>query len=108
MKIRYYFDEHIADAIVKGLRRRGIDVLTLAEAGKLGAADEEHFAFAHQQGRVIVTHDDDFLRLTAASSDHSGVVYGPQGRAIGEMVRKLTLIPQVLTAEDMRGRVEYI
>ncbi len=44
MKIRYYFDENIADAIAKGLRRRGIDMLTLTEAGKLGADDEEKAA----------------------------------------------------------------
>ena len=106
--VEFYFDEHIAGAVAKGLRRRGIDVLTLAEAGKLGADDEEHFSFAHEQRRVVVTHDDDFLRLAAAWPDHSGVVYGPQGRAIGEMVRRLTLIAQVMTAEEMRGHVEYI
>ena len=82
--VEFYFDEHIAGAVAKGLRRRGIDVLTLAEAGKLGADDEEHFSFAHEQRRVVVTHDDDFLRLAAAWPDHSGVVYGPQGRTIGE------------------------
>jgi uncharacterized protein with PIN domain len=106
--VKFYFDEHIAGAVAKGLRRRGIDVLTLAEAGKLGADDEEHFAFAHEQGRVVVTHDDDFLRLAAARTDHSGVAYGSQSRAIGQMVRRLTLIAQAMTAEEMRGHVEYI
>lgn len=27
--VRYYLDEHIAEAVAKGLRRRGVDVLTL-------------------------------------------------------------------------------
>lgn len=27
--IRYYLDEHIAEAVAKGLRRRGVDVLSL-------------------------------------------------------------------------------
>jgi uncharacterized protein with PIN domain len=106
--IRFYLDEHIPNAIAEGVRRRGIDVLTISEAGKLGASDEEHFAFARQQGRVIVTHDTDFLRLAADSSDHSGVVYAPQERTIGEMVRKLSLIARVIKEEKMRGHIEYI
>jgi predicted nuclease of predicted toxin-antitoxin system len=90
--LRFYFDEHIGSAIVRGVRRRGVDVLTLVEAGKLGATDKEHFVFARQQERVIVTHDTDFLRLAASSSNHAGIIYGPQGIMIGEMVRKITLI----------------
>lgn len=53
--IRYYLDEHIAEAVAKGLRRRGVDVRTLTEAGMLGASDEEHFAFAREEERTIVT-----------------------------------------------------
>ncbi len=106
--IRFYFDEHIASAIAKGLRRRGIDVLMPAEAGKLEASDKEQFTFARSQGRVIVTQDADFLRLAAASSDHAGVIYGPQGRRIGEMVHRLTLIARIMTEEEMRGHIEFI
>ncbi len=75
---RFYFDKHIASAIVKGVRRCGVDVLTLVEAGKLGITDKEHFVFARQQERVIVTPDTDFLHLAASSSDHAGIIYGPQ------------------------------
>lgn len=48
--IRYYLDEHIAGAVAEGLRRRGIEVLTLTEAEMLGASDEEHFVFAREGG----------------------------------------------------------
>ncbi len=34
--IRFYTDEHISRAVVHGLRQRGVDVLTVAEAGLLG------------------------------------------------------------------------
>jgi predicted nuclease of predicted toxin-antitoxin system len=105
---RYYLDEHIANAVAQGLRRRGLDVLTLTEAGNLGASDEEHLAFAREEGRTIVTHDDDFLRLAAQTRDHAGVVYMPQRRSIGETVRGLTLIADVLGAEGMRGHVEFL
>ena len=53
--IRYYLDEHIAKAVAKGLRRRGIDVQTLTEAGMLEATDKEHLAFARDERRAIVT-----------------------------------------------------
>jgi hypothetical protein len=79
-----------------------------SEAGKLSTDDEEHLIFARQQGRVIVTQDTDFLRIAATSSDHAGVVYGPQGRTIGEMVHSLTLIARVMTKEEMHGHIEFI
>jgi len=106
--IRFYFDEHIANAIADGLRRRGVDVLTLAEAGRLGASDEDHLSYALTQQRVLVTHDADFLRLAARGLPHAGIVYSPQGRTVGDMIRTLALIAQVLTAEEMHGRIEYV
>ena len=106
--IRYYLDEHIAGAVAEGLRRRGIEVLTLTEAKMLGASDEEHFALAQEESRTIVTHDDDFLRLAAQAADHAGVVYLPQRRSIGATVRGLALIAGVLGAEGMRRHVEFL
>lgn len=41
--IRYFTDEHVATAIAKGLRKRGIDVLTVSEADLLGTDDEDLF-----------------------------------------------------------------
>ncbi|HMB90979.1 MAG TPA: DUF5615 family PIN-like protein, partial [Rhodothermales bacterium] len=91
-----------------GLRRRGIDVLTVVEAGMLGASDADHLALTRRQGRVIVTQDEDFLRLAAEGVDHAGIVYAPQGQSIGAMVQGLMLIAQVLTAEEMHGHIEFI
>ena len=45
-KIKYYTDEHIHSAIVAGLRRRDINVLTVPEADILGVSDEEHLLLA--------------------------------------------------------------
>lgn len=83
----YFTDEHIAPAIASGLRKRGVDVLTIVEAGLLGAEDEDLLAFARDEERVIVTQDRDFLRIAAQVDDPPGVVYAPQERSIGEMVR---------------------
>lgn len=64
-KVKFYTDEQVPSAIVKGLRLRGVDVVSAKEAGKLGATDEDHIAFAMEKKRVIFTQDVDFLRLHA-------------------------------------------
>ena len=70
--IRFHLDEHVDPAVADGMRRRGIDVTTTAEAGLLGAADTAHIAFANQSGRVIFTNDDDFLSLHGQGVAHPG------------------------------------
>lgn len=85
-KIRFYADEQVAKAVVRGLRQRGVDVLTVSQAGMLGASDQEHLALAGKEGRVIFTQDDDFLRIHAAGADHAGIAYAPQQTPIGEII----------------------
>ena len=106
--VRYYLDEHIAEDVATGLRNRGIDVLTLSEAEMLGASGEDHLAYAYEEGRVLVTYDDDFLRLAAQTEKHAGVAFAPQEKAVGEMVRGLTLIAEGMEAEDMQGHIEFL
>jgi uncharacterized protein with PIN domain len=107
-KVRFYTDEHVSKAIVRGLRERGVDVLTVPEAGTRGATDEEHLAFALKSERVIFTQDDDFLRLDASGIHHAGIAYAEQGTPIGEIVRGLMLIYHILDADEMRGHVEFL
>ena len=54
-------DEHIPKAVAVGLRARGIDAATAAEAGQLGVPDAALMAFAQAQGRVLITADPDHL-----------------------------------------------
>lgn len=106
--IKFYTDEHVARAVVRGLRHRGVDVLTVPEVSLLGASDEEHLAEARVEERVIFTQDDDFLRLHAAGVEHAGIVYAPQHTSTSDIIYGLMLIYQVLEAEDMIGHVEYL
>jgi hypothetical protein len=107
-QIRYYTDEHVARAVIHGLRQRGIDVLSVPEAGMLTASDEAHLAFAAAQGRVLFTQDTDFLRLAASGTPHAGVVYAPQHTPIGDIIRGLNLIYQILEVEDIVSKIEYL
>jgi hypothetical protein len=85
-----------------------VDVLTVSEAGTLGAKDSEHLEQARQGGRVLFTQDADFLRLHTAGVEHAGIVYAVQHAPIGKMIQGLMLIHQVLEADDMHGHVEFL
>jgi predicted nuclease of predicted toxin-antitoxin system len=78
------------------------------EAQKLGATDEEHIAFAHAEGRVIFTRDEDFLKLAATGTHHAGIVYAHQQTSIGDLIQGLMLIYQILEAEEMFDNIEYL
>jgi predicted nuclease of predicted toxin-antitoxin system len=106
--LKFYTDEHVPRAVIEGLRRRGLDVLSTQEAGMLGASDEEHLALAASEGRIIFTQADDFLRLHARGISHCGIVYARQQTPIGVMVRGLMLVYEVLDAEEMRDHVEFL
>lgn len=106
--LKFYLDEHVSQAVAAGLRRRGVDVLTVLDVGMLGADDEAHLALATEQGRIIFTQDADFLRLHAVGIEHSGIIYVPQQTSIGYILRGLMLIYEVLDPADLRNRVEFL
>ena len=107
--IRFHLDENCDPRIAAGLRLHGIDVSTTAEAGLLQASDDEHLAFARNQGRAVVTQDTDFLRIADAGHDHPGIVFcAAQSRTIGEIIRGVHLIWEVLESEEMQNHVEYL
>jgi predicted nuclease of predicted toxin-antitoxin system len=107
--MQFHLDEHVAHAVAAGLRRRGIDVTTTADAGLISRPDEMHLEFARRERRVIVTQDSDFLRFAANAVDHFGVVYYPHdARSIGDVIRHLTLMHDVLADDEMVGRLEYL
>ena len=63
MKIKIYADENVNGAIVNGLRRRGIEVLSTHEAGNIGITDEDQLEYAVAQQACLFTYDDDLLTI---------------------------------------------
>lgn len=100
-RIRFHLDEHIDPSVARALRRHGIDVTTTNEAGLRARDDESQLRFARAHRRVIVTRDRDFLRLAAEGRHHPGIIFCPTTYEVGEMVRGLMLIHEVLTAEEL-------
>jgi hypothetical protein len=63
--------------VVRGLRSRGIDVLTAADAGMIRRPDEEHLDFAAAQARALYSFNvGDFYEIhtawTTSGRDHCG------------------------------------
>ncbi len=107
-KIRYYMDEHVAKAVIRGLRQRGVDVLSVVDSNMLGAKDHKHLEFALTERRVIFTQDDDCLQLAAKGHAHAGIVYAHQHTAVREIIQGLMLIYQVIEAEEMVNHCEFL
>ena len=114
-QIRLYVDEDAAQhAVVDGLRARGVDVLTVLDAAKTSATDEEQLEFAALQGRSIYTLNvDDFCRLhsefLSQGREHAGVILIPRQRySIGEKIQRLMELIESVTAEEMHNRVEFL
>ena len=109
MPLALLCDEHIPFPIIDGLRRRGIDVTTVQESGMRGALDRLILEAAHMQGRVVYTNDSDFLRHHAIGSDHSGIIYHHiLDYSLGEAIRRVSLICELLSPEEMLGRVQFV
>ncbi len=108
-RIRFHLDENVDPDIARALRRYGLEVTTTGEAGLRASDDSDQLDFILRERRVVVTHDADFLRYAQQNTDHPGMVYCPMGsRSVGEIIRSLILIYEVLTPEEMEGHVEYL
>lgn len=101
-------DEHVSSAVTDGLRRRGVEVLTVQEAHREELDDDDQLRFAFEGGWCVFTQDADFLRLHARGIPHSGIVYAPQGTGVGTIVRGLMLVYELLSPDDMVAHVEFL
>lgn len=112
MPLRLYADECVDARVVAGLRRRDADIVTAADENLLGAADEEHLERAEALGRIIVTNDQDFLRLASArvedASGFGGLVFVLPETRVGEAVAGIFLLTTILEPLDMANRIEWV
>jgi hypothetical protein len=112
-RLRIYTDENVDVRAAEGLRRRGIEARSAHEEGKLGVADEAQFAHAASLRAAIFTHDHRFVEMAVEKSlrgeEHYGVLFAEMHRlGLGECIRRLALCADVLSAEEMRNRVEFL
>jgi hypothetical protein len=112
---RVYIDEDaIHGALVVALRSRDVTVITASDAGLMKKSDDEHLAYASEQGCVLYTFNvSDFYRLhtewTNFGREHAGMILAPQQRySVGEQLRRILRIRASASTRSIRNRVEFL
>ena len=63
---------------------------------------------AIQNKAVVFTHDTDFIRI-AMNKSHSGIIYVHQQKlTIGECIKKLKLIAETKTQQEMANQIVFL
>ncbi|MGH2448560.1 MAG: DUF5615 family PIN-like protein [Chloroflexota bacterium] len=101
MSLRFLIDEDSTYQVAAGLRRRGVDAVSVHEADRAGLPDEEQLAFAAAEGRVLVTYNRaDFQALDVTwrlnGRHHSGILWCSEKtfprRVIGPLIERIANI----------------
>jgi len=113
VRLGLYMDQHVPAVITRGLRRAGVDVLPAEEDETRDWIDEELLDRATHRGRSVFTQDDDFLAIGRqwqnSGHEFAGIVYAHQlGITIGQAIHDLELIAKIMTAGEMRNRIEFL
>jgi Domain of unknown function (DUF5615) len=114
-RIRLYLDEDTINAsLVKALRNADLDVVTVADAQRLGLSDEEQLIWAMNQGRVLYSYNiGDFCKLHSTfiveERSHAGIILAPQRQySIGQQQRGLLKLAASLSAEEMANQLFFL
>ncbi|MBL8155060.1 MAG: DUF5615 family PIN-like protein [Anaerolineae bacterium] len=108
-EIRFYIDENVDAVVASQLAKHGIDAVNVRDLGLLGDTDENHLQRAGKMGRVLVTHDTDFLSMANSGIEHTGIVFARHHKATpGSWVKALINLHARSSAEDMLNRVEFV
>ena len=112
-KLRIYTDENVDVRVAEGLKKRGIEAFSAKEKRMIGATDLKHFNYAFQIGAAIFTHDSHFIdiakKLVEEGKNHWGVIFVSINKlSIGECIKRLALCTNVLSAEEMKNKVEFL
>ena len=113
MSLAIYMDVHVPQAITRGLRRRGVDVLTAQEDATNELGDPELLDRAGALGRILFTRDQDLLGEAAGRLRKGGsfatVVFARQlDVSIGRCIADLELIAKAGKPEEAVNQVVYL
>ena len=110
--IRLYLDEDVNALVAKLIRSHGFEAISTLDENRLGQSDEAQLAFAVTNEMCLLTHNrSDFAALAeqyfAAGQSHFGIIIAGQHKP-HETVRRLLLILNKVTAEEIQNQVFYI
>ncbi len=110
--IELYLDEDVDVLVAKLLRAYGFMVVTARDADQLKRSDAEQLSYAASQGKALLTHNRaDFEKLArayfASGQEYCGIILAMR-RPVYELVRRLLVILDNVTADEMHNQVRYI
>lgn len=110
--VELYLDEDVSVLVADLVRARGFTAVTTREAGQLHANDADQLAYAVKSHKTILTHNRaDFenlaQRYSAAGQNHFGIIIAVRHPPY-EIVRRLLLILNQVTADEMQDQLRYI
>jgi predicted nuclease of predicted toxin-antitoxin system len=108
-----YMDVHIPSAISDALRRRGLDVLTSQDDGFATLDDEALLARATSLGRVLMTQDHDFLRISADWQHQGRPFVGIRfarlvGVSLGIVIDDAQIALECSDPDQLHDRITYL
>lgn len=107
-QLSFLADEHVKRSYVTALRANGFEVIAVSEGNAVGQEDEDHLARSNTQGLVVLTNDDDFVRLGRENS-HAGIVYySSQSHEPGEFVTGVRRIEHYFEPKEMHNHIEWL
>jgi hypothetical protein len=114
-RAKIYVDEDAAEhALVSALRHRGIDIVTVVEAGQETRSDEDQLRFAAISGRALYSFNvSDFARLHrefhARSEMHSGIILIPRQRySVGDKIRRVMELLDRADADALKNSLHFL
>ena len=113
MGVALYTDVHVPRPITRGLRRRGVDVLTAQEDGTAGWEDPQLLDRSGELGRVLFSQDEDLLiesaRRQREGIQFAGVIYAPQLElSIGQFIEEPEILAKAGLPGDFVNRGQYL
>jgi predicted nuclease of predicted toxin-antitoxin system len=113
VSLALYMDVHVPAAITRGLRRRGVEVVTAQEDGTTRLEDPDLLDRASTLGRILFTRDEDLLAVAAerlrGGKTFASVVFARQLEvSIGRCVADLEVIAKAGLPEEARNHVIYL
>ncbi len=110
--IELYVDEDVNVIIADLVKARGFTAVTTREAGMLQKSDTEQLIYANSQQKAFLTHNrTDFEKLAqeyvTKGQTHSGIILATR-RPVYELARKLLLLLNQVTADEIQNQVRYI
>lgn len=115
---RFLADEGFNQDVTTGLRRhcRGIDLVTVQEAGLVRAADPHLLETARRLDRIVLSHDvhtmpKHFFALLAQLPEGAhlpGLLLTPQRTPVGSAIAWIAEVWLASRHDEWRDRVEYL